>query len=155
MSALLIYYSVADLYVVLYDSIVTNPATGHGREGIYFGESGEHTLYDVGKAIGEALVAFGKSDNPEPTTFTKEEIDKYFQVSNHPKFVREQSLTMILRVLRILGQTPELWQIDQGLLGGSPSKALRISLRASSRRLLPSSRNLERHSKKRDIFISK
>jgi len=69
---------VADLYIVLYDSIVTHPAaTGHGREGIYFGENGEHNLYDVGKAIGEAMVAIGKADNPEPTTFTKEEIDKH------------------------------------------------------------------------------
>lgn len=80
---LIIYYLVADLYIVLYDSIITNPATGHGREGFYFGENGEHTLYDVGKAIGEALVAIGKTDNPEPTTLTKEEIDRYFQVSNH------------------------------------------------------------------------
>jgi len=70
---------VADLYIVLYDSIITNPATGHGREGFYFGENGEHTLYDLCKAIGEALVAIGKTDNPEPTTFklTKEELDKY------------------------------------------------------------------------------
>jgi len=72
---------VADLYIVLYDSIITNPATPHGREGFYFGENGEHNLYDVGKAIGEALVAVGKTDNPEPTTLTKEEIDKYFQGS--------------------------------------------------------------------------
>ncbi|KAF8807005.1 NAD(P)-binding protein [Phlegmacium glaucopus] len=74
---------VADLYVVLYDSIVSNPATGHGREGIYFGVSGEHTLYDVGKAVGEALVAIGKADNPEPTTFTKEDIDRYFKGSSY------------------------------------------------------------------------
>jgi nucleoside-diphosphate-sugar epimerase len=73
---------VADLYIVLYDSIVTDPATGHGREGIYFGINGEHSLYDVAKAIGEAIVALGKADNPEPTTFTKEEIDKYFQGSS-------------------------------------------------------------------------
>ena len=73
-----ILYLVADLYIVLYDSIVTNPGTtGHGREGFYFGVNGEHTLYDVGKAIGEALVAIGKIDNPEPTTLTKEELDKY------------------------------------------------------------------------------
>lgn len=70
----------ADLYIVLFDSIRSNPSTGHGREGIYFGETGEHSLYEVGKAIGEAMVALGKSDNPEPTTFTKEEIDKYFGV---------------------------------------------------------------------------
>ncbi|KAF9474242.1 NAD(P)-binding protein [Pholiota conissans] len=74
---------VADLYIVLFDAIQKNPATGHGREGYYFGESGEHTLYEVGKAIGEAMVALGKSDNAEPTTFTKEEIDKYFEGSNY------------------------------------------------------------------------
>lgn len=86
----LIYYSVADLYVVLYDSIVANPATGHGREGIYFGENGEHKLYEVGKAIGEVLVTIGKTDNPEPTTFTQEELDKYFRVSYYPRFAPEQ-----------------------------------------------------------------
>lgn len=72
---------VADLYLVLFDAIRKDPTTGHGREGFYFGENGEHSLYEVGKAIGEALVALGKSDNPEPTTFSKEEIDKYFRVS--------------------------------------------------------------------------
>ena len=78
-------FKVADLYIVLYNSIVSNPATGHGREGIYFGENGEHTFYDMGKAIGEALMTAGKVDNPEPTTFTKEEIDKYFGVSSMQK----------------------------------------------------------------------
>lgn len=73
---------VADLYIVLYNSIISNPATGHGREGIYFGESGEHSLYDIGKAIGEALVALGKAKSPGPTTFTKEELDKYFGVGD-------------------------------------------------------------------------
>ena len=85
----MIYYSVADLYIVLYDSIIANPATGHGREGFYFGENGEHTLYDVGKAIGEALVAIGKADNPEPTTFSKEDLDRYFQVSNLLKSAKQ------------------------------------------------------------------
>jgi len=70
---------VADLYLVLYDSIKTNPqGTGHGREGFYFGENGEHSLYDIGKAISEALVAIGRGKSAEPTTFTQDEIDKYF-----------------------------------------------------------------------------
>jgi len=73
---------VADLYLVLFNSIKTNSATGHGREGIYFGENGEHTMYEVGKFIGDALVALGKSDSSEPTTFTKEEIRKYFKASH-------------------------------------------------------------------------
>ena len=74
---------VADLYVILYDSIVSNPATGHGREGIYFGENGEHTFYDVAKEIGGGLTMIGKTDNPEPTTLTEEEIVKYLSVSRH------------------------------------------------------------------------
>ena len=75
-------FKVADLYVVLYNSIVSDPATAHGREGIYFGENGEHTLHDIGKVIGDALTEIGKLDNPEPTMVTKEEIIKYFGVSS-------------------------------------------------------------------------
>lgn len=73
---------VADLYIVLLESIWSNPATGHGREGIYFGENGEHSLYEIGKAVGEAMVDLGKSEFSEPTTFTKEEINKYFGVGD-------------------------------------------------------------------------
>ncbi|KAF8071994.1 hypothetical protein FPV67DRAFT_911651 [Lyophyllum atratum] len=70
---------IADLFLVLYDSIMTNPSgTGHGREGFYFGENGEHSLYEVGKAIAELLVEIGRGVSAEPTPFTKEEIDKYF-----------------------------------------------------------------------------
>ncbi|KAJ7512926.1 hypothetical protein B0H11DRAFT_2182239 [Mycena galericulata] len=72
-------HELADLYVKLYDSLMDDDDdTGHGRNGFYFGASGEHSLYDVGKAIGEALVALGRSDNAEPTTFTPAELDKYF-----------------------------------------------------------------------------
>ncbi|KAJ7020344.1 NAD(P)-binding protein [Mycena alexandri] len=71
-------HELADLYTILYDNIVENPDLGHGWNGFYFGANGEHSLLDVGKAIGEALVATGKSDNPEPTTFSQEELDKYF-----------------------------------------------------------------------------
>ena len=74
-------FKVVDLYIVLYNSIVSNPDTAHGREGIYFGENGEHSFYDNGKAIGEALTAIGELDNPEPTEFTEEEFAKYFGVS--------------------------------------------------------------------------
>ncbi|KAF8807004.1 NAD(P)-binding protein [Phlegmacium glaucopus] len=69
---------VADIFVLLYNSIVSNPGTGHGREGVYFAANGEHDFYQVSKAIGEALMSFGKVDDPEPTTLTKEEFDKYF-----------------------------------------------------------------------------
>jgi hypothetical protein len=58
-------FKVADLYVV-----------------IYFAENGEHSFLDVAKAIGEALTAIGKFNNPEPAMLTKEEIGKYFGVSS-------------------------------------------------------------------------
>jgi len=75
---------VADLYIVLYDAIKNNPsAVGHGREGFYFGENGEHKLYDVSQAIAVALVEQGRGKSAEPTTFTKEEINKYFDGSNY------------------------------------------------------------------------
>lgn len=71
--------TVADLYIVLFDKIRVDPkSTPHGREGYYFGASGEHLLYDVAKSIAEALVALGKGKSPEPTTFTQEDLDKYF-----------------------------------------------------------------------------
>jgi hypothetical protein len=64
------------LYIVLYDSIVTNPETAHGCEGFYFGENGEYTLYEASKAISEAMVAHGKGKTLEPTVFTDEEYKK-------------------------------------------------------------------------------
>ncbi|KAJ7315727.1 NAD(P)-binding protein [Mycena albidolilacea] len=71
-------HELADLYTTLYDKIISDADTGHGRNGFYFGASGEHSLYDVGKAIGKALVALGKSQSDQPITFTQAELDKYF-----------------------------------------------------------------------------
>ncbi|KAJ6456961.1 NAD-binding protein [Mycena sanguinolenta] len=72
-------HELEELYIMLYDKIIADADTGHGRNRFYFGSSGEHSLYDVGKAIGEALVKLGKSESVEPTTFTQAELDKYFQ----------------------------------------------------------------------------
>ncbi|CAL1699088.1 unnamed protein product [Somion occarium] len=70
---------IADLYIVLFDAIVTNPdKVGHGREGYYFGENGEHHWSQISRAIGEAFVQLGISTDPEPTPFTDEELIKYF-----------------------------------------------------------------------------
>ncbi|KAK7039714.1 hypothetical protein R3P38DRAFT_489653 [Favolaschia claudopus] len=62
-------HEVADLYAILYDKIVADPNTGHGWEGFYFAENDEASFDDICKTIGSALVALGKTDNPEPTTF--------------------------------------------------------------------------------------
>ena len=71
---------VSDLYIVLYDAIeAQGPANvDHGIRGYYFGENGEHSWYDISKAIGRAMVELGLSDNDEPTPFTVEELKKYF-----------------------------------------------------------------------------
>ena len=68
----------AELYILLLDRLLQDPdQVAHGREGFYFAENGEHTLYEVSKAIGEGLVAIGKSSDAKPSSFSKEEIDKY------------------------------------------------------------------------------
>jgi O-phosphoseryl-tRNA(Cys) synthetase len=69
--------------MAVFKSAVTHPANiGHGREGFYFGENGGHSLYEVGRRIAEALVELGKGRSVEPTTFTEEEVAKYFGVRN-------------------------------------------------------------------------
>lgn len=56
----------------------TPDKVGHGEEGYYYGENGEHTWYSISRAIGEALVSFGISKDPEPTSFTDDELIKYY-----------------------------------------------------------------------------
>ncbi|KXN91706.1 hypothetical protein AN958_12558 [Leucoagaricus sp. SymC.cos] len=69
---------VADLYMNIFNAVNSDRQPGHGREGYYFGENGEHTLYDVGKGIGNVLVELGECTSAEPTSFAREEIDRYF-----------------------------------------------------------------------------
>ncbi|KAJ7488072.1 hypothetical protein FB451DRAFT_1529080 [Mycena latifolia] len=71
-------HELADLYVQLYDAIQTNPDTGHGREGLYFGANDEHRFYDVSREVGRVLVEMGRLAHPEPTTFSEEELVKYY-----------------------------------------------------------------------------
>ena len=71
----------ADFYIALYNAIQSGGAVGHGREGFYCAEGDEGPLYDACKAIAQALVDMHKIKNPEPTTFTKEEIQSYLRVS--------------------------------------------------------------------------
>ncbi|KAE9408812.1 NAD(P)-binding protein [Gymnopus androsaceus JB14] len=70
---------VADLYNFLFDATLSPSANlGHGREGFYFCTNEEHTLYQVGEAISEAMLKMNKGKGGAPTKFTKDEIDKYF-----------------------------------------------------------------------------
>lgn len=71
---------VSDLYIVLYDAIITKGTENvdHGIRGYYFGENGEHSWYDISRAVGEAMVELGLTKDPEPTAFSDEELVKYF-----------------------------------------------------------------------------
>ena len=65
--------------MLIFNSIRSDPEKiGHGREGFYFGENGENTLYNIGKAVSEVLIMLGKGSNPEPSSFTDEEVQRYF-----------------------------------------------------------------------------
>jgi hypothetical protein len=88
----------ADLFMLIFDRARANPEdTPHGREGFFFGASGEHTLYDVSKRIAEVLFELGVGKTPEPTTFSDEEMLKYFGVSLLSKYALiDGSLTSLL-----------------------------------------------------------
>ncbi|KAH9895219.1 NAD-P-binding protein [Cubamyces lactineus] len=73
---------VAHLYEVLWNNVLSCKDIGHGKEGYYFAENGEHKLYDVAKRIGVVLKDFGLANTEEPSTFSKEELDKYFYGSD-------------------------------------------------------------------------
>ncbi|KAI6006832.1 hypothetical protein EDD15DRAFT_2207248 [Pisolithus albus] len=66
---------IADLFVVVYENALSGRA-GHGREGFYFGENGEHKLYDVSKVVAQELYNIGKGKSPEPAPFTEEDYSR-------------------------------------------------------------------------------
>ncbi|KAF9808719.1 hypothetical protein IEO21_07761 [Rhodonia placenta] len=74
---------VADLFGLVFSAVRAGQPIGHGTDGYYIGENGEHMLYAVSRAIGEALVALGKASTDKVTTFSPEELDKYFGGSDY------------------------------------------------------------------------
>ncbi|EPS94586.1 NAD-binding protein [Fomitopsis schrenkii] len=70
---------VTDEYLVLLDAVLENHGrAGHGWEGCYLGENGHVSFYEIGRAIGEALVEMGLVDDAEPTQVTDAELVKYW-----------------------------------------------------------------------------
>lgn len=63
---------------MLWNNVLSREEIGHGKEGYYFAENGEHKLYDVAQRMGAVLKDLGLADTDEPSTFTQEELDKYF-----------------------------------------------------------------------------
>ncbi|KAF9069717.1 hypothetical protein BDP27DRAFT_1383066 [Rhodocollybia butyracea] len=77
-------HELADLYSLVFDATLSETSSlPHGRDGYIFGITGEHSLYQVCKAVAQAMVRVGKGKSEEPTSFTKEEIDKYFSVGGY------------------------------------------------------------------------
>ncbi|SJL10275.1 uncharacterized protein ARMOST_13659 [Armillaria ostoyae] len=70
--------TVTDLYLIIFD-LALSPSSApvefqHGRFGIYFTVSDEHTLYDLSKAAAVGLARRGIG-SPEPTPFSKAEAE--------------------------------------------------------------------------------
>jgi hypothetical protein len=69
---------VTDLYILLFTTLISPPegkeAPGHGREGYYFAENGEHTLSDIYNTLAKLLFEAGKAGSPEPTLLNEEEL---------------------------------------------------------------------------------
>jgi hypothetical protein len=98
---------VGNLYIKLYDAIITNPATGHDHEGFYFGASDEHNLYEVSKEIAKTPLDMGKGKSAEPTTFTDEEVKKYFDVGQFlSAYLTETEVGMSPRTLYFVLSDP-------------------------------------------------
>ena len=72
--------TVTNLYDILFNAVISSEhaSIGHGRNGYYFGGSGDYLWYDLSEAIGKALVKRGLIEVEEPTAFTREELIKYF-----------------------------------------------------------------------------
>jgi hypothetical protein len=51
---------------------------GHGKSGYYFGIAGEYTLLSAAQTIGSTLVDQGFAKTSQPSTFTTEDLQKYY-----------------------------------------------------------------------------
>lgn len=69
--------------MIVFDSALTKPTTPHGREGFYYAESDEGTLYEVVKEVAKVLTEYGKVKSPELTQFTAEELEQKPLVSTY------------------------------------------------------------------------
>ncbi|KAE9407776.1 NAD(P)-binding protein [Gymnopus androsaceus JB14] len=100
-------HDLGDLYNLLFDAVLSPSANpGHGREGYYFGANEEHTMYQVGEAISEVMLNMNKGNGGAPTSFTKEEIEKYPIMAYLSYYIGSNSRCRANRS-RALGWTPK------------------------------------------------
>ncbi|VDB86895.1 unnamed protein product [Peniophora sp. CBMAI 1063] len=100
-------HELSDLYIRLLKAAIDGTAT-HGRDGLYIGENGTYLLKDAAKTYTRALHAAGKSRTPEPESFTKEDIDKYFG----GPYLGSNSRAKAVRAKRDLGWAPTKGDAD-------------------------------------------
>ncbi|KAI0029867.1 hypothetical protein K488DRAFT_55440 [Vararia minispora EC-137] len=70
-------HDVADLFALVLRAAISGTVR-HGRQGYFFAENGEYRIIDAARAYTKTLHELGKSATAEPTSFTGEEIVKYF-----------------------------------------------------------------------------
>jgi len=68
---------IGDLYMVIFDALLSGQDIPNGREGFYFGDSDHYLIYDLAKEISVALKELGHSKTDEPEPFTDEDRVKY------------------------------------------------------------------------------
>ncbi|KAJ3823530.1 hypothetical protein EV361DRAFT_340795 [Lentinula raphanica] len=72
-------HELGDLYSLLYDAVQSkHPMAGHGREGFYNAGHEEYSMRQLATSISEALVKLNRGTHLEPSSFTSEELEKYF-----------------------------------------------------------------------------
>ena len=65
--------------MILYDAVIKpNNTVPHGREGLFIGENGTFTWGEICAEIAKVLYDKGIGKSPEATTFTSDELVKYF-----------------------------------------------------------------------------
>ncbi|KAF8830396.1 hypothetical protein HHX47_DHR2000466 [Lentinula edodes] len=72
-------HELGELYSLLYDAIQNkHPKAGHGREGYYNAGYEEYSMNQLATSLSQGLVALNRGTNAEPSSFTQEELDKFF-----------------------------------------------------------------------------
>lgn len=132
------FFIVADLYINLFDALTKNPEkVGHGRDGYYFGITEEHSWYDLSKEIGKVLFELGITKAAEPTTFSREELPKYFgsEVNNSlHAWLSKVSDKLYSKLACSSARTRGVWRTIRSPSDGTRRRARRLCLRASSPR---------------------
>ncbi|KAK7438225.1 hypothetical protein VKT23_018156 [Stygiomarasmius scandens] len=73
------FYSLIMDNILMPDSLKPS-VLGTGRNGFYFASSFEYNMYEVAETISNVLVDMGKGKDRKPTSFSEDEINKYFGV---------------------------------------------------------------------------